>query len=77
MDENLINTYLLEFVMLDQSLSLEKYMMMDPRTAPIAKNLNTKAFIPILPDIEKTYGAKRFDIMMSMSHNLLKDKLEN
>jgi len=62
--------------MIDKSMSLEKYLLMDPRTAPIAKNLNTKMFIPIMPDIEKEHGAKRFDVMVSMSHNLLKDKLD-
>lgn len=43
-DENFINTYLLEFVMIDKSMSLEKYLMMDPRTKPIAKNLSTVIF---------------------------------
>lgn len=32
---------------------------------------------PILPDIDETYNNKKFDVMLSMSHNLLKDKLDN
>lgn len=35
LDENLINTYLLEFVMIDTSMSLTQYLKMDPRTAPM------------------------------------------
>jgi hypothetical protein len=35
LDENLINTYLLEFAMIDTSMSLTHYLMMDPRTAPM------------------------------------------
>jgi len=41
------------------------------------KSLNTKmVFENLLPDIYETYGNKRFDIMMSLSHNLIKSKLE-
>ena len=36
-DENFINTHLLEFVMIDKSISLEQYLKMDPRTRPISK----------------------------------------
>lgn len=76
-DENLINKYLLEFVMMDRSMSLVKYLTQDPRTAPMANALNTKAiFEHIMPDIAEKYGTKRFDVMMSLSHNLLKNNLE-
>lgn len=34
-DENLINTYLLEFVMIDNSMSVRQYLKLDPRTAPV------------------------------------------
>lgn len=33
-------------------------------------------FEQILPEITKKWGAKRFDIMMSLSHNLLKTYLD-
>ncbi len=76
-DENFINTYLLEFIMVDESFSLEKYLSLDPRTAPMAKAMNTKMFTTMLPDVAKLYGAKRFDVMLSMSHALIQQNLEN
>lgn len=43
----------------------------------LVKSLNTKTvFENLLPDIYETYGNKRFDIMVSLSHNLIKSKLE-
>jgi hypothetical protein len=67
---------LLDLVLLDSSISLEKLLSYDARTQPIVKNLNTRMFETILPDITKKWGAKRFDIMMSLSHNLLKTYLD-
>ncbi len=75
-DENFINTHLLEFVMIDKSISLEQYLKMDPRTRPLSKQLSTRLLEKVLPDLVKEYGRKKFDIMFSMSHNLIKDKLE-
>jgi hypothetical protein len=76
-DANFINTYLLEFIMVEESFSLEKYLSYNPKTAPMAKAMNTRIFSTILPDIEKLYGAKRFDVMLSMSHTLIGQNLEN
>lgn len=42
-DENFINKYLLEFVLMDKSMSLVKYLQSDPRLAPMANALNTAA----------------------------------
>lgn len=43
----------------------------------MTKSLNTKyIFESILPDIAETYGTKKFDVMLSLSHNLIKSKLD-
>lgn len=40
-------------------------------------SLNSKVvFEHILPDIAQKYGSKRFDVLMSLSHNLLKSQLD-
>ena len=76
-DENYINKYLLEFVLIDKSLSMVKWLKTDPRLAPMVNAFNTRAvFENFMPDIVEKYGTKHFDIMLSLSHNLLKDKLE-
>jgi hypothetical protein len=49
---------------------------MDPRTESIAKSLNTVMFESVLPDFYKSFGRKKFDVMLSLSHNLLKDKID-
>jgi hypothetical protein len=49
---------------------------MDPRTRGMANNMNTAVFEHLLPEIFKEFGRKKFDIMGSLSHNLIKDKLE-
>lgn len=75
-DENLINTYLLEFVMIDNSMSLKQYLKLDPRTAPMATQMNTKLLQPLFPDLYQAQPNKAFDLLVSMSHNLIKDKLD-
>lgn len=58
-------------------MSLVKYLQHDPRTAPMANALNTKAiFQQIMPDIAEKHGVKKFDVMFSLSHNLLKSQLD-
>lgn len=75
-DENLINTYLLEFVMIDNSMSLKQYLKLDPRTRGFATQMNTRLLQPLFPDLYANSPAKPFDLLISMSHNLVKDKLE-
>lgn len=52
---------------------------MDPRTAPMTKSLNLKTvFESILPDLVKKYGpAKTFDVMISLSDNLIKKQFDS
>ena len=76
-DENFVNKYLLEFVLIDKSMSLVKYLQMDPKTAPMVNSLNLAAiFEQLLPDVVNKYGVKKFDLMLSLSHNLLRSHLE-
>jgi hypothetical protein len=58
--------------MLDQSVSLEKILKHDPRFSPMVQKMNTKNLEIIFPELFKEYGMKKFDIMFSLSHNLIK-----
>lgn len=51
---------------------------MDPRTADMAKGMNLETYLkPIMPEMVKKYGgSKQFDIMLSLSHQLIKTKLD-
>jgi len=63
--------------MIDKSMSLEKYLELDPRTKGMAKTLTTNMLKQILPDVHEQYGdRKQFDLLFSMSHNLLQGKLD-
>jgi len=39
--------------------------------------MKTKVLQPIMPEVYKAFPNKKFDVMGSMSHNMIKDKLEN
>lgn len=77
-DENAINSYLLEFVMIDQSLSVSEYFALDARTRPILTEMTTDNLGIVMPDILEEFGpGLKFDVMLSMSHTLMKDKVDS
>lgn len=39
--------------------------------------MKTKVLQPIMPEVYEAFPNKKFDVMGSMSHNMIKDKLEN
>ena len=76
-DENAVNSYLLEFVMVETSLSIRQALAMDPRTRSAVNEMKTKYIGMLLPEITEEFGDDRnFDIMISLSHSLIKDQLE-
>lgn len=78
LDENAINSFLLEFVMIDQSVSLSEYLALDKRTRPILSQMTTSNLGLVMPDILEEFGDnQKFDIMFSMSHTLMKDKIDS
>lgn len=78
LDENAINSYLLEFVMIDQSISVSEYFALDQRTRSILTEMTTDNLGIVMPDILEEFGpGLRFDIMLSMSHTLMRDKIDN
>ena len=76
-DENAINSYLLEFVMMDKSLSVREQLKGDPKLAQFADYLTTTNLGLVMPEILEEFGEKKIvDVMFSLSHNLIKDKLD-
>lgn len=76
-DENAINSYLLEFVMMDKSLSVREQLKSDPKLAQFADYLTTTNLGLVMPEILEEFGEKKIvDVMFSLSHNLIKDKLD-
>lgn len=76
-DENAINSYLLEFVMMDKSLSVREQLKGDPKLAQFADYLTTTNLGLVMPEILEEFGEKKVvDVMFSLSHNLIKDKLD-
>ena len=77
-DENAINSYLLEFVMIDQSVSLSEYFALDARTRAILTEMTTNNLGIVMPEILEEFGpGLQFDVMLSMSHTLMKDKVDS
>ena len=76
-DENAVNSLLLEFVLIERAFSLREFMRADPRLHDVVKEMNTKSMVVLLPAIVEEYGEGRpIDFYMSLSHSLLSDKLE-
>lgn len=76
MDENAINSFLLEFVLVDRAFSLRDFMKADPRLQEALMQMNTRIFEVVIPSIFEEFGERPFDFYMSMSHSLLSNKLE-
>ena len=71
-DENLLNSFFLDFVLIDRSFSLRDYFGMDPRLREATKQMTTSSVGMILPQILEEYGENRpIDVMMSLSHSLI------
>ena len=67
-DENAINSYLLELVLFDSSISLSDYFAYDERTRVILTQMTTDNLGLVMPDVLEEFGPNlRFDIMLSMS----------
>ena len=76
-DENAINTFLLEFVLIERAFSLRDYLKADPRLAAAMSELNTQNMAVILPQVVEEFGSGRpIDLYFSLSHSLVHHKLD-
>lgn len=69
---------ILDMVLIDSSMSLRDYMMKDPRGKLFLSQLNTSTLGMLLPQILEEFGSnKDIDLMGTLSHSYLAEKLEN
>ena len=77
MDENAINSFLLEFVLIERAFSLRDFLKVDPRLNEIVKEMNSNGLQVLLPSVFEEVGPnKPIDFYISMSHSLLGTKLD-
>lgn len=78
LDENIINAFLLDFVLYDKAFSLREVMKMDSKMAPFLEQMNTTMAGMLLPQVIEEFGEGRMiDFYLSLSHNLITKKIEN
>jgi len=72
LDENAINSFLLDFVLVDKSFSMREFMTMSSEAAPYMAKLNTSTLGMLLPQIIEEFGEERaIDVMFTTSHELI------
>ena len=77
LDENAINSLLLEFCLIERAFSLREFVKTDPRLQDVLREMNTQSLAMILPSIVEDFGNDLpIDFYISMSHSLLSNKLE-
>ena len=77
LDENAINSFLLEFVLVERAFSLREVIKTDPRLQEVLTQMNTSSLAVLLPKVVEEFGEGRaIDFYVSMSHSLLTNKLE-
>lgn len=77
LDENAINSFLLEFVLVERAFSLREVIKTDPRLAEVLAQMNTTSLAVILPKVVEEFGENlAIDFYLSMSHSLFSNKLE-
>lgn len=77
-DENAINTFILDFVLVERAFSLRNFLRMDPRFQEVLKQMRTDNIAMLLPEFGEEFGpGKAIDLYMSLSHSLISNKLED
>lgn len=75
-DENAVNSFLLDFVLVDKSFSMREFASMSSEAAPYLSKLNTSTVGMLLPQLIEEFGENRaIDVMFTTSHELISAKL--
>jgi hypothetical protein len=75
-DENLINMFILDFVLVDKSFSLRDVMSMKQEMMPYINMMTTSNVGMLLPEVLEEFGEnKKVDMMFTTSHALISAKL--
>lgn len=78
LDENIVNAFLLDFVLFEKAFSLREIMKLDPKMSPFLEQMNTTNAGLLLPQVIEEFGENRMiDFYLSLSHTLISKKIEN
>lgn len=77
-DENAVNTFILDFVLVERAFNIRQFLRADPRFAPVLEQMTTDTLALVLPEFGNEFGPGRaIDLYFSLSHSLVSNKLEN
>ena len=77
-DENAINTFILDFVLVERAFSLRNVMRSDKRFAEVLRQMTSDNIALLLPEFGEEFGPGRaIDFYFSLSHSLIANKLDN
>lgn len=78
LDENIVNAFLLDFILFEKAFSLREIMKLDPKMSPFLEQMNTTNAGLLLPQVIEEFGENRMiDFYLSLSHTLISKKIEN
>lgn len=78
LDENVVNAFLLDFVLYEKAFSLRQIMKLDEKTRGMLTELNTTNIGLLIAEVLDEFGAdKDVDLYISLSHSLISKKVEN
>lgn len=71
-----MNSFILDFVLIEKAFSLREYFKMDPKLKEMLAQMNTDTLGLVLPEIASEFGEGRaIDFYASMSHSLIAKQL--
>ena len=77
-DENVVNVFLLDFMLYEKAFSMRQIMKIDDKMRPFLDQLNTSTVGLMIPQFIEEFGEnKEIDFYMSLSHSLISKKIEN
>lgn len=77
-DENLVNSFILDFVLIERAFSIRSFLRLDKKFAEAMRQMTTDNLAMIMPEIGEEFGpGKGFDLYFSLSHSLIEKKIKD
>jgi len=75
-DENTVNTFILDFVLVERAFSLRNFMRTDPRFSEALRQMTSDNVALLMPEFGEEFGPGRaVDFYFSLSHSLIEKKI--
>lgn len=76
LDENTINTMIMDFVLVERAFSLRSFFKSDPKFAEFLTQMTTDNIALLMPEFGEEFGPdKAVDLYFSLSHSLIEKKI--